>query len=255
MPAPPPPAMPLDEDILELTNSFRQQHALPPLMHHKALARVAAKHAADVADGAAPFSHAGAPERFSSCQGARWVNVAENLARSDGFGRDELPQATVSGWCGSPGHRRNLLGPFDACGIGWAASDAGTIFVTQLLALRDARDCPTVYAQTSQVLCEGAIRVANSAPAVCAALGLALSGPAVALGAGALGGALGHGYGLKATSVPLWGCGKAWRWLRPACCSRCGGGGGSLALAADGALLCVDCHPAPGDQANWNYVE
>ena len=24
-----------------------------------------------------------------------------------------------------PGHRRNLLGPFDVCGIGWAASDSG----------------------------------------------------------------------------------------------------------------------------------
>merc|ERR1712224_203484 len=121
-------------EVLEFTNSFRAEHRLQALRWHAGLAGIARKHAVAVAEGSAPFSHCGARERFQACS-SRCINIAENLARSEGFGRGELSEATVKGWCESEGHRGNLLGPFDHCGIGWAASDNGVIFMTQLLAL------------------------------------------------------------------------------------------------------------------------
>jgi len=245
---------PVDQEILALTNAFRREHALPPLARHSELSCIAARHAAAVADGEAPFSHSGAPERFAAC-GTRCLNVAENLARSDGFCREELPRAAVAGWCGSEGHRRNLLGPFDVCGVGWAASDSGTIFVTQLLALLDERDAPGLHAKASKAMKEGALCFASSTPAVCAALGLVLAGPVLGgISGGMLGGALSYGCGLKASSLPRAACARAFSWLQPSTCAHCGAPG-ELLLAVDGSVLCPSCHPAPADSNVWHYID
>lgn len=246
--------MPLDLEILALTNAFRREHALPALAHHKELSCIASRHAAAVADGIEPFSHRGAPERFAAC-GTRCLNVAENLARSDGFGREELPRAAVSGWCGSEGHRRNLLGPFDVCGVGWAASDCGTIFVTQLLALLDERDAPSLSVRASQAVRAGVLQIAASTPAVCAALGLVIAGPVIGgLSGGVLGGALSYGCGLRASNLPRAACARAISWLQPKTCSACGTAG-ELVLNSDRSVLCVHCHPAPGDSNVWHYID
>ncbi|CAL1157815.1 unnamed protein product [Cladocopium goreaui] len=47
-----------------------------------------------------------------------------------------LPQSsTISeGWIKSPGHRKNLEGAFDLCGIGVAQASTGEFFFTQLFA-------------------------------------------------------------------------------------------------------------------------
>jgi len=257
---------PLDVELLDLTNNFRAEHGLPPLRWHKGLASVACRHATLVAEGRAPFSHAGAPERFAQC-GARCINVAENLARSDGFSREDLPGAAVAGWCDSPGHRRNLLGPFDACGIGWAASDSGTIFVTQLLALLDEQTTWRVRLHAV------AADAAASTPVVCAAVGLALGGGAfLALAGGAVGSVLERRYGLRVSSAPKALADRASIWLKPATCAHCGcsadlgellatsrardgGGGGAELVARDvGKLLCKNCHPSPTDADVWCYV-
>mmetsp|Transcript_32429 Transcript_32429/g.75350 ORF Transcript_32429/g.75350 Transcript_32429/m.75350 type:complete len:247 (-) Transcript_32429:136-876(-) len=246
--------MPLDTEILVLTNAFRAEHALPPLTRHEGLTKVAMRHAASVADGAAPFSHAGARERFQAC-GARCINVAENLARSDGFDHKEVPKAAMAGWTDSPGHRRNLLGPFDVCGVGWAASDNGTTFVTQLLVLLDERDKPSGYMLASKELSEGVLQLTLSTPAVCAALGAVAAGPLLG-GVGGLlvGGALKCRHGVKAASLPRAACGRASRWLQPSKCARCGGAQ-NLLLGSEGSLLCESCHPVPGDNNLWKFVE
>ncbi|CAE8614977.1 unnamed protein product [Polarella glacialis] len=247
--------MPIEVDILTLTNAFRKEHALPALRLHQDLSRVATTHAANVADGIEPFSHLGAPERFVS-SGARCLNVAENLARSDGFGREEIPRAAVSGWCGSEGHRRNLLGPFDACGIGWAANDAGVIFVTQLLALIDEREGPNLRAQAAQVLKEGGLRFLSSTPAVCATVGLALGGPMLMLGGGVVGGALSLGVGLRPATLPRAACHRALTWYRPSECACCGAVDCELWLSPDDRTpLCTSCHPSPADARVWQFVD
>lgn len=246
--------MPIEADILELTNDFRREHALPPLVQHKDLSVVASKHAAAVADGLEPFSHSGAPERFQA-SGARCLNVAENLARSDGFGRQDLPRATVEGWCGSEGHRRNLLGPFDVCGIGWAANESGVVFVTQLLALIDEREALSRTELALDALKQSGLNFIRSTPAVCATLGFFLGGTVVALSGGMVGGALSAGLGLKPVNLPKAACARALTWYKPTACARCGCVDSELLLSEDRLPLCSACHPFPADDGCWQFVD
>jgi len=244
---------PLGLELLELSNSVRIENNLPPLEWHKGLSEVARRHAASVADGLASFSHAGAWERFQQC-GTRCINVAENLARSDGFIRGDLPHAAVSGWVESEGHRRNLLGPFDSCGIGWAASDNGTIFITQLLALVDEQS------QRHARFREAAYSFVASTPTICTAVGLVFAGPLPALCGGLLGGAIDSRYGLKAVSLPQMLHKRATNWLLPTICGRCGRAAESGELyiegsAVDGQLVCKECHPTPSDAEVWCFLE
>lgn len=271
----------MDLEILELTNRFRVDHALPPLKWSKDLAGIAKRHATAVAEGTAPFSHDGAQGRFACCK-TKCINVAENLARSDGFAREVLPIEAVKGWCQSAGHRRNLLGPFDVCGIGWAASDSGTIFVTQLLALLDERS--SRRGQLREMAFDMA--VASSTPLALSAIGMAFAGPAIALGGGIFGGAVDYKYGLKATNLPLVARDKLKGLMNRHCCSRCGrttatvfsvvadaavasaGGSGRASSSAgrertdqplfanshDGRLLCSSCQPVPSDD-DWCFIE
>mmetsp|Transcript_167143 Transcript_167143/g.536842 ORF Transcript_167143/g.536842 Transcript_167143/m.536842 type:complete len:259 (-) Transcript_167143:314-1090(-) len=247
----------LDHEMLELTNDFRGEHGLPALRWHTGLAKVARRHAILVAEGSAPFSHSGAPDRFAQC-GTRCINVAENLARSDGFSREDLPGAAVNGWCNSEGHRRNLLGPFDACGIGWAASDSGTVFVTQLLALVDEQSTWRGKAK------ELATLYFSSTPAVCAGVALVLTGgPLLAITGGIAGVALERRYGLQLASAPRVLQDRASAWLQPKTCSSCRKSADSGDLLATswaansedgGKLLCRQCHPSPADADVWCYV-
>lgn len=250
-------AKPLDIEILDLTNEFRREHGLDPLAWHQGLAGVAKRHATLVADGHARFSHDGAMERFAAC-GTKCTNVAENLARSDGFIRLDLPEAAVAGWRESEGHRRNLLGPFGTCGIGWAASDTGTIFITQLLALLDAESHKLQLEQARRSLMRDQLTsVACSTPLVCAAVGLVLIGPFAAIGGGIAGKALDSKYGLKASSIPHVikdrVCGRL---LSRQTCVRCGSADGELLLdEREGNLLCSTCHPSPQNSTVWCFLE
>jgi hypothetical protein len=241
----------LEFEILELTNKFRGECNLQPLAWHKGLAGIAKRHAIMVAEGRAHFSHEGAPERFASC-GTKCTNVAENLARSDGFNRDDLPVAAVDGWTASEGHRRNLLGPFDACGIGWAASDSGTIFVTQLLALLDERSHQ--QGQFREKISDVAFN--GSTPAVCFGVGLVIGGPWVAVGGAIAGRALDMRYGFKAASVPRVLKDRARGLIRRRACSHCGDQSDDLLIdESNGTLLCSSCHPEPESSNVWCYVE
>jgi len=245
------PGKPLEIEILELTNQFRSEFGLDSLAWHKGLAGVAKRHAIQVAQGSAHFSHAGASERFAAC-GTKCTNIAENLARSDGFERIVLPEAAVNGWKDSAGHRRNLLGPFDAVGIGWAASDSGTIFVTQLLALLDENS------HHRGQLRERISDVAWSPPAVCFGLGLVLGGPWLAVGSGIAGGALDAKYGFKVSSVPRVLTDRVCSLMNRRTCSGCGDQMTSELLLVDepnGTLLCSACHPAPESSDVWCFVE
>jgi len=240
----------LEFEILELTNQFRNEEGFEPLSWHKGLSGIAKRHAIMVAEGRAHFSHEGAQQRFSSC-GTKCINVAENLARSDGFCRMDLPEAAVRGWRDSEGHRRNLLGPFDACGIGWAASDSGTIFVTQLLALLDERS------HNRGQMREQIVDLASSTSTVCFSVGLVLGGPWIAIGSGIAGRALDMKYGFKVTSIPRVLKNRVHGLITRPACSRCGAQVGSDLLLDEpsGTLLCNSCHPAPESSDVWCFIE
>mmetsp|Transcript_69085 Transcript_69085/g.158589 ORF Transcript_69085/g.158589 Transcript_69085/m.158589 type:complete len:136 (+) Transcript_69085:31-438(+) len=79
-----------------------------------------------------PFSHDGAHERFAEYPLGAGDTYGENLASCHGIW--PFADALVEGWKNSPGHRRNLLGPFSSCGIGCATGDDGVTFAVQLLA-------------------------------------------------------------------------------------------------------------------------
>lgn len=238
----------VESEVLQLTNAFRAEQQLAPLAWHADLARIAKRHAVAVAEGRAPFSHAGARERFSSCS-TRCVNVAENLARSEDFGRCDLPEASVAGWRESDGHRRNLLGPFDVVGIGWACSDTGVVFMTQLLALVEGGGHNKWRASTLEVV--------SSTPAVLATVGLVLAGPAAAIGGAIAGGALQH-HGFKVSQLPSVAQQRFADLLKRRFCAGCGGqASGDLLLGpgTDARLFCWGCHPTPTSNDVWCFVE
>jgi len=182
--------------------------------------------------------------------------MAENLARTEGFGRPDIAQAIVNGWKQSEGHYKNLLGPFNAAGIGWAASEHGAIFVTQLLAL--VEDLPREEGPVDTLKSQ-AVQAATSTPAVFAALGLIVAGPVWAVGGGVIGGALEHSFGVRAKNAPVVAKTKAIRflpqkvWRHP--CSRCQLFADDRGLSEiNGEILCHRCCPTmPG--GSWCFVE
>jgi len=121
----------LGRKAVDDSNTFRAQQRMPPLRWSQAVADIAEEHARQMARGEMPFSHQGFDARVRRYPFA-YFSAAENLAYNSGVA-DAAGQA-VQGWIQSPGHRKNLLGAFDLCGVGVARSAAGHFFFTQLFA-------------------------------------------------------------------------------------------------------------------------
>jgi len=121
----------LGRKALDDTNVFRGQEQRPPLRWSQALSDIAADHARQMARGEMPFSHQGFDDRVRRYP-FPYMTAGENLAYNSGVS-DAAGQA-VQGWIKSPGHRKNLLGEFNLCGIGVARSGSGEFFFTQLFA-------------------------------------------------------------------------------------------------------------------------
>jgi len=121
----------LGRKAVDDTNTFRAQQRMPPLRWSQAVAEIAAEHARQMARGEMPFSHKGFDERVRRYPFA-YFSAAENLAYNSGVA--DAAGLAVQGWIKSPGHRKNLLGAFDLCGIGVAHSASGQFFFTQLFA-------------------------------------------------------------------------------------------------------------------------
>lgn len=116
---------------LDHTNAFRAQQRLPPITWSQALADIAAEHAGQMARGEMPFSHKDFDKRVARYPFPH-VTAAENLAYNGGV--SDTARVAVDGWIKSPGHRKNLMGAFNLCGIGVARSAGGPFFYTQLFA-------------------------------------------------------------------------------------------------------------------------
>ncbi len=162
--APPLHAADVEQGVHAATNAARRRERLGALASDDALAAVARRHSADMArrgyfahtspDGTdvnARAARDGLTCRVSVGRQTR-VGFAENLAQVWRYSRwretrsaagtrrtydwrttAEVVRETVDGWLGSPGHRRNLLGPATREGVGVAVAGDGAVYVTQVL--------------------------------------------------------------------------------------------------------------------------
>mmetsp|Transcript_119151 Transcript_119151/g.273256 ORF Transcript_119151/g.273256 Transcript_119151/m.273256 type:complete len:252 (-) Transcript_119151:102-857(-) len=231
------------EEWLKFVNDYRESKGVTPAFTwNLELAVIAQQHAMDMATGAAHFSHDGAERRFARCSFV-CENCGENLGRIDGYPDDLIAGAVVQGWIDSPGHERNLRGPFTICGVG-AACVNGVTFVSQLLAWAPEI---TEQAPASYEWRQALRRVAKDNPvAICAVGGLMVGGVG-GLAVGAAGCvALEKGLGLRAHQVPsvaarqiLLQMPPEW-WRVP--CSACKRRTESVLYEIEGgALVCPSC--------------
>ncbi|CAE7634752.1 ylbC [Symbiodinium sp. CCMP2456] len=126
----------LSRRALDETNIFRGSERMPPLKWCQGIADIAAEHARQMARGEMPFSHDGFSDRVSRYP-IPHLSAAENLAYNSGVA--DTAGVAVQGWIKSPGHRKNLLGAFDLCGIGSWAMCCAVLLWTVLL---HAAVCP-----------------------------------------------------------------------------------------------------------------
>jgi len=120
-----------EQAVFDLANAERRKAGLPPLKVSERLTKAARAHSADMARQG-QLSHTlsgrGPADRIAAVgyQGAAW---GENVA----WGQPS-PQAVVTGWMNSPGHRGNILGAFTELGVGVFIDGGGQRYWTQVFA-------------------------------------------------------------------------------------------------------------------------
>ena len=119
----------LVSDILSLTNQFRKSEGLPELIMKQQLNALAQKHSVDMARGLVAFGHAGFGEREAKAQ--REIEGLYSFAENVAYGVNSADEV-VTMWKNSPGHRRNMLGPYKYVGIGTAKDSKGQIYFTEI---------------------------------------------------------------------------------------------------------------------------
>ena len=125
-PTPPSPAA-LEQAVFQQVNAYRARQRLPALRWDERLAQQARQHSQTMLNSG--LGHAGFEQRLASI-GLPWSAAAENVAYSQG--RPDPATQAVQDWLGSPGHRRNLEGPFTLTGIGAARNARGEVTFTQI---------------------------------------------------------------------------------------------------------------------------
>ena len=133
---------PIESDVARevhaRVNAERARRGLALLRWDDAGAAVAAAHSRDMARRDY-FAHVDSDGRTASDRladlvaGCRGWGTAENIWMArDSTGRHRgVPEAAVSGWMASRGHRNNILGPrYDTAGVGVAVADE-RVYLTQ----------------------------------------------------------------------------------------------------------------------------
>jgi uncharacterized protein YkwD len=124
-PAPPGGNTSVTDRVVTLTNAERAKAGCGPLAVDATLTAVAQAHSADMAahnyfdhnsqDGRSPF------DRITAA-GYRFSTAAENIAAGQ-----RTPQAVMTGWMNSPGHKANILNcALHEIGVGYATSSSST---------------------------------------------------------------------------------------------------------------------------------
>ena len=114
------------ERVLAAHNASRAGAGLPPCSLDPMLSRAAEGHARDMANRRRMTHRGGdfsSPFDRISRQGYTYRAAAENVA----YGFDDVESVMV-GWMKSPGHRRNILGPYPEIGVGRAIAKDGASY-------------------------------------------------------------------------------------------------------------------------------
>jgi hypothetical protein len=110
-----------ESQFVSLINQSRKAAGLQPLEVHSDLVSYARRHTDRmIAEG--KIFHSTSSQLSSATSG--WSLLGENV----GMGPD--PVVLHDAFMNSPSHRENILGPFDAVGVGAARDENGTLFVT-----------------------------------------------------------------------------------------------------------------------------
>ncbi|HEY9619334.1 MAG TPA: CAP domain-containing protein [Crinalium sp.] len=127
-PAPTSTGSSLIDQVVSLTNQFRQQNGLQPLSANGTLNSVALKHSQNMANQDF-FSHTepdgSQPWDRMTAAGYSWSAAGENIA-----GGQQTAQEVFNAWVNSSGHRANMLNPnFREIGVGYyeLTNDTGNV--------------------------------------------------------------------------------------------------------------------------------
>ncbi len=113
--------------VLALSNIERREHGLVPLTFDSQLSSAAQRHSSHMARDDF-FAHTGSDgDPFSRIRatGYQYSSAAENIAAGQ-----QAPEAVVTAWMNSPGHRANILNPnYTEIGIGYfyLQNDTGNV--------------------------------------------------------------------------------------------------------------------------------
>ncbi len=124
----------LEESIFNQVNQYRQTQNLPALEFNETVSEQARAHSVAMANSD-QLSHDGFENRWEAIQkviAAR--GIAENVAFNKGHSRPD--NIAVQGWIKSPGHHKNMIGNYNATGIGIVEKD-GKYFFTQIFILKN----------------------------------------------------------------------------------------------------------------------
>lgn len=120
-----------ENQVIQLTNAERTKRGLAPLKADWQLSRVARYKATDMRDKNY-FSHTsptyGSPFTMIKDFGISYTAAAENIAAGQ-----TTPQAVVTAWMNSPGHRANILNSsYTKIGVGYAKGGSYGAYWSQM---------------------------------------------------------------------------------------------------------------------------
>ena len=121
----------LGKEILQYTNQFRIENKLQQLEWNQKLANLAKKHSKNMALKKVAFGHDGFNDRIKKFP-LPYKRAAENVFMAIA---NNIAKKAVDSWKNSPGHRKNLLGNYNYCGIGSYQDSKGYWYITQIFAL------------------------------------------------------------------------------------------------------------------------
>lgn len=120
-----------ENEVIRLVNVERAKKGLPALRANWELSRVARMKSQDMINKNY-FSHTsptyGSPFDMMEAFGVKFSAAGENIAMGQ-----RTPQAVMTAWMNSPGHRSNILGAsYTQIGVGLARNKNGTSYWTQM---------------------------------------------------------------------------------------------------------------------------
>jgi uncharacterized protein YkwD len=122
----PAPSATFEQETHARINEYRRSRGLAALAWNDAVAAQARQHSHDMASGAVSFGHDGLDNRLAIIgRTIPWSSAAENVALN------RTAAGAVDSWLDSPGHLKNIVGPYELTGVG-AVAAGSSVYLTQI---------------------------------------------------------------------------------------------------------------------------